>query len=64
LDALREAWSCHFWNNCPMHLVFGVHSFHEVPEEHRDRARMFVKLFDGGHLPWSLAEPLIMCRGR
>lgn len=49
--ANADTWSRHFWDNCPIHVAFGVNGPEEVPAKWRNYARLFVKLFDQGLIP-------------
>ena len=51
VDEVAQHWGCHSWENCPMHAAFGASGISEVPEEWRERAKLFVTLFDAGVLP-------------
>ena len=51
VDEVAQHWDCHEWQNCPMHAAFGASGISEVPEEWRERAELFVTLFDAGVLP-------------
>jgi hypothetical protein len=50
VDEVAQHWDCHEWQNCPMHAAFGASRLSEVPEEWRERAELFVILFDAGAL--------------
>ena len=50
VDEVAQHWGCHSWENCPMHAAFGASGISEVPEEWRERAELFVILFDAGAL--------------
>ena len=50
VDEVAQHWDCHSWENCPMHVAFGASSLIDVPEEWRERAELFVTLFDAGAL--------------
>jgi hypothetical protein len=54
VDEVAQHWGCHLWENCPMHAAFGASSLGEVPVEWRERAELFVNLFDSGTLPCPL----------
>ena len=43
-----QHWECHSWENCPMAVAFGARSLNAIPAEWREKAQMFVRLFDCG----------------
>ncbi len=45
------AWSCHDWNNCPVHAAFGANVIDDVPGPWQAEASRFINLFDGRFLP-------------
>ena len=51
VNEVAQHWDCHSWENCPMRAAFGASSLIDVPEEWRERANLFVTLFDAGVLP-------------
>ena len=48
-------WDCHSWENCPMHVVFGVNSTEQIPKQWRSDAAIFIGLFDAN----ILAKPVV-----
>lgn len=50
------AWSCHQWDNCPMHAALGINGESEAPAMLRPRVAEFVKLFDAGLIPVPAVE--------
>ena len=56
LEEVAAVWECHSWENCPMHIAFGVNSIDEIPETHRLEARRFVMFFDQELIPRPVAE--------
>jgi len=50
VSEVAHYWDCHSWGNCPMHAAFGASRLIDVPEEWRERAELFVTLFDAGAL--------------
>jgi hypothetical protein len=40
------AWNCHSWENCPLHVAFGVTSTEQLPIALRDEGNRFLALFD------------------
>ena len=51
-----DVWSCNSWSNCPMHVAFDANSEHEIPPLYRAQGSLFIKLFDGGHLPMAMVR--------
>ncbi len=51
LADVADAWDCHEWSNCPMHVAFGANGISQVPPLHRPRAEQFVQLFDARLIP-------------
>jgi Pentapeptide repeats (8 copies) len=49
-------WKCHEWNNCPMHVAFGIDSPSKGPLLLRPRIEQFVQLFDAGLIPQPALE--------
>lgn len=49
-------WTCHEWNNCPMHVAFGINSPNEGPLLLRSRIKQFVQLFDARLIPCPVVE--------
>jgi hypothetical protein len=48
LDA--GAWDCHQWNNCPLHVAFGVDGVEQLPGHLQGEGRRFLALFDNKFL--------------
>ncbi len=46
----RRAWDCHEWNNCPLHVAFGVEAVEELPKELQQEGARFLALFDNRFL--------------
>jgi hypothetical protein len=44
-------WSCHSWENCPMHVAFGIESPDDAPALLRQRVKEFIQFFDAGLIP-------------
>ena len=51
LEEVAEVWECHSWENCPMHIAFGVNSLKEVPAIYQFEAQRFVRFFDQKLIP-------------
>ena len=45
------AWDCHSWDNCPMHVAFGIEDANEAPPLLRARVKEFVQFFDAKLIP-------------
>lgn len=56
LEKVVEAWDCHLWENCPLHVAFGVLEIHDVPAEHLSAANQFLLLFDAELIPKPVVE--------
>jgi hypothetical protein len=46
-----DCWNCHSWQNCPMHVAFGITSTTEAPALLLGRVKEFVRFFDAGMIP-------------
>jgi len=44
-------WDCHSWENCPMHVAFGIGTPDEGPPLLRARIVEFIQFFDGRMIP-------------
>ena len=51
LEEVAAVWNCHSWENCPMHIAFGVNSLKEIPEMHREEVEQFITFFDQKLIP-------------
>ena len=56
LEEVAAVWDCHSWENCPMHVAFGVNSIDEIPEMHRLEVERFVMFFDQKLIPRPVVE--------
>ena len=45
------AWDCHSWDNCPMHVAFGIEDANEAPPLLRARVKELVQFFDAKLIP-------------
>ena len=44
-------WNCHEWQNCPMHIAFGINNKEDGPILLRPRIKQFIQLFDFNLIP-------------
>ena len=51
LEEVAAVWNCHSWENCPMHIAFGVNSLIEIPALYQFEAERFVMFFDQKLIP-------------
>ena len=51
LEEVAAVWNCHSWENCPMHIAFGVNSLDKIPEMYREEAERFIIFFDQKLIP-------------
>ena len=51
LEEIAAVWDCHSWENCPMHVAFGVNSLKKIPALYRLEAERFIRFFDQKIIP-------------
>ncbi len=48
---VAAAWDCHTWDDCPLHVAYGVSCIGDLPDEYQADGALFVSLFDDNMIP-------------